>query len=132
MTSEERRLVADTHALIWHLVRSPRLSETARSLMRSADRGDSELVVPTVVMMEALWISERKNPGVTFDRVVQYISQMPNATVAVLDLPALLEAQRLPQFLEMHDRIIAATARVYGATLISRDRQLQAVVETVW
>jgi PIN domain nuclease of toxin-antitoxin system len=42
------------------------------------------------------------------------------------------EVLKLPASLEMHDRIIIATARVYTATLISRDRAIAGVAETVW
>ena len=132
MTSNLDRLVADTHTLVWHLTDSPRLSDLARRLMDSIDEGGAELIVPTIVLAEALHVSERRNPGVSFDEVMTYISDMPTAVVAALDLPVIRETRRLSPSLEMHDRIIAATARLYGARLISRDRQLGSLVETVW
>lgn len=78
--------------------------------MRGADRGQIQLVVPTIVLAEALWVSEKRNPGVTFDEIVSYIVGMPNSRLAGLSLRILQETRQLPQSLE-HDRIIAATAR---------------------
>jgi len=41
------------------------------------------------------------------------------------DLAVLREMQRLPQELELHDRALAATALLYDAALLSRDRELR-------
>jgi len=42
--------------------------------------------------------------------------------------------QDLPTELEKHDRIIAATAKIYGGKVITKDEQLRNTtsVETIW
>ena len=132
MTSETQRLLADTHALVWHFAESPRLSGRARELLQMADRAEAELIVPAIVIAEAIIVCERKSPGLSVDHMLARLSSMPNAVIVPLDLTVLVEALRLPPTLEMHDRIIAATAKIFSATFISRDRQLSALVDTVW
>jgi predicted nucleic acid-binding protein len=100
--------------------------------MQSADNGEAELIVPTIVLAEALHVSERRNPGVTFDQILSFVSAMPAGFVAALDMRVIQETRQLSSSLELHDRIIAATARAYEARLISRDRMLSSLVETVW
>ena len=132
MTSDESRLVADTHALIWHLTQSDRLSETARGLMRSVDRGESELVVPVIVLAEALSVSERKNPGVTFEQVLMYIENMPRVVVA--DVISWFSGKR-GCFRGPWSCTTGSSPRPRDSTarpLISRDRQLGGIIETVW
>ena len=132
MASSSERLLADTHVLVWHLASSSRLSGTARQLMRRADARDIELIVPTMVLAEALHISERRNPDVSFEQVMNYLTAMPNAVIAALDMPIIREARQLSSALEMHDRLIVATARVYDAIIITRDQQLRSLARTVW
>jgi predicted nucleic acid-binding protein len=100
--------------------------------MRSVDNREVELIVPTVVLAEALHVSERRNPGVTFEELLGYITTMTNAVIVNLDMAVLRLARELPSDLELHDRLIAATARLYGAQLVTRDRQFRGVIETVW
>jgi predicted nucleic acid-binding protein len=42
------------------------------------------------------------------------------------------EMVSLPQELDIHDRIIAATSKVYRAKAITKDEKLSRVVETIW
>ena len=59
------------------------------------------------------------------------VADTRNAIIASLEMAVLVEAIRLPPALEMHDRLIAATASIFSATFISRDRQLTSLVDTV-
>ena len=132
MTSSSGRILADTHTPVWYLAESPRLSAKADQLLQDAENGLLELVVPTIVLAAAIRVVERRNPGLSIEGLFAGLSRFDGANVVSLDMTILQAVQTLPPSIEMHDRIIAATAQVYGATLISRDRQLGSVVETVW
>ena len=132
MTSSSGRILADTHTLVWYLAESPKLSAKADQLLQDAESGLLELVVPTIVLAEAMRVVERRNPGLSMEELFAGLSRFERANVVSLDMTILQAVLALPPSIEMHDRIIAATAQVYGATLISKDRQLGTVVETVW
>lgn len=55
-------------------------------------------------------------------------------TVAPFDQRILLICERLPENLDIHDRVIAATALMYQCPLITRDERLRElrVIETIW
>jgi predicted nucleic acid-binding protein len=122
----------DSHSIVWDFLRDPQLSERARDIFRLAERGGATLVIPTIVLAEVHRISERRIRNVSTDAVLRWVAGIPSLDVAPFDFDVFTEMRRQPIELSLHDRIIAATARVYGATLISRDRQLGSVVETVW
>ena len=46
------RYVTDTHAFVWHLQSSAKLSQRARTIFREADAGANEIVVPRIVLVE--------------------------------------------------------------------------------
>ena len=124
--------VPDTHVIVWDFLRDPRLSQRARDILRQDDRGEVALVVPTIVLAEIHRISERRIARVATDEVLRWLGTVPRLVVAPFDLDVFHAMRLQSRSLELHDRIIAATARLYGATLISRDRQLGGIVETVW
>lgn len=47
--------VADTHALLWYLADSPRLSSAAKQTFNQAEAGQATVVVPAIVLAELIW-----------------------------------------------------------------------------
>lgn len=50
--------VTDTHALLWHLSQDLALSPKAARLFSEADRGQTTIVVPTIVVVEIIYLCE--------------------------------------------------------------------------
>jgi len=53
------RYVTDTHALIWHLQNLPNLSSGVRQIFSEIDGGRSKAVIPTIVLLEMIYLSEK-------------------------------------------------------------------------
>ena len=119
------RYVVDTHALVWYLTRDRRLSLRAREVLQGGQSGELLVLVSTVVLAEVLYISERKRVPVGFSELLSRIQAALGYQIVDFDLAVLREMQRLPKELELHDRALAATALVYDASLITKDRELQ-------
>jgi len=125
--------VADTHALVWYLTHDQKLSSKARSLFLSSERGEITIVIPAIVFLECLDIFEKKKVQYDFQRLVLRISESRNFIIAELNWNLILEVERTKGFKDLHDRVIVATARLFDAPLLSRDRIIQRVYEkTVW
>jgi hypothetical protein len=62
--------VPDTHALAWDFTRDRKLSVAARSVLRAADRGEVQLLVPTIVLAELLSVQERKMPNISVQQAM--------------------------------------------------------------
>ena len=52
--------LADTHALIWYLSGSPLLSTNARAAFDEAIHGDSQAIVPAIVLAEIVMLAEKQ------------------------------------------------------------------------
>ncbi|MBI1927044.1 hypothetical protein HYR99_22725 [Candidatus Poribacteria bacterium] len=57
--------VTDTHPLLWYILSDARLSPTARSVFAGADAGVHQILIPTIVLVEAVYLAEKKriNPA---------------------------------------------------------------------
>jgi predicted nucleic acid-binding protein len=125
--------VIDTHALIWYFLDDDsKLPAAVRAVLEEAERGGVDIIVPPIVIAEAMYVAEKRRAPVTIEQVLELIESQPKFIVLPMDITVLEEMVRIGPGLEMHDRIIAATARVFDATVLTRDPMLAGVVETLW
>ena len=132
--------VVDTHALIWYLTDSPKLSSVARELLQRSERDDDRLLIPTIVLAELLGLARKRK--VSWPEALAALFKI-DATANFEVVPFSWEdVRRITGWLytrtiessDMHDLIILATADRARAPLVTADRDLRAqtVVETVW
>jgi predicted nucleic acid-binding protein len=109
-----------------------------RRIFALADEGREVILIPSVVLVEMVYLSERGIvPTALVDRLLSDLERGPESyRVVPLDVMVVhhlrsIEATSVP---EMPDRIIAATAKATGSRLLSRDSALgrAAGIETVW
>ena len=126
-------LVIDTHALIWRLEESARLSSGAEAEFDRIDEGHARGIVPTIVLDELMSISAKGRSSVDFATTVAELEQSPNFSIVDFDLSVVKRMNILRTF-ELHDRIIVATALSQGARLIIKDRAIRdsGLVECIW
>ena len=125
--------VTDTHSLIWYFTDDQRLSKKALKSFESTVKA-GQIIVPTVVLAEVLFIAKKGRIPIDFMKTVAKIEALANFQIAPLDLDVLKIAENIDAPLEMHDKLIVATAIRYEAALITRDEQItkSAVVKTIW
>ncbi|MEK7208184.1 MAG: PIN domain-containing protein [Patescibacteria group bacterium] len=126
-------IVCDTHALLWHLADDRKLSAHARTVFDAIERGENVLVIPSIVLLECLDIFEKKKVQYGFQRLVLKITGSRNFMISDLNWNLILETERTRGFKDLHDRVIVATARLFDAELLSRDRIVRRLFDkTVW
>jgi len=126
--------ILDTHPLVWFVEGNKRLSEKARLVLLD---NTSQLVIPTIVLVEIKFLYSRKRIKVDVDGITKGILEADNCTVYPLDEEVV---EKIPLNLDIHDAIISATALVYRdvlgyeTKLISRDEKIikSGIVETIW
>lgn len=130
-------IVLDTHALIWWIEDSGRLSQRAAAAI---EKQRPALVSP-VSFWELAVLVERGRISLDRDVARWCRDLLASATAAVAGLTpsAAISAARLPNFHgDPADRFIYATARELGAPLVSKDGRIReygrvnADVEVVW
>jgi PIN domain nuclease of toxin-antitoxin system len=130
-------VVADTHAAVWYLLSSPRLSGGAASRMRSTIAEGASVYVSAITLVELVYLVEKgRLSSVALERLTGELSREDSGLAAApLDLAVANALRRIPRndVPDMPDRIIAATALSMGLPLITRDGKIRVSgVETVW
>ncbi len=125
--------VTDTHSIVWYFTDDPRLSRRALEVFEKTTR-EGVIIIPAVVLAEILYIAGKGKITLTFDETLQKIDSYENFIVAVLDVQILKVAEKIKVDLETHDKLIAATALYYNASLITRDPSItkSGACSTIW
>jgi predicted nucleic acid-binding protein len=132
------RYVTDTHALIWHLQSSSRLSRNARTIFQQADAGQVTIIIPSIVLVELVYLAEKEHIAPKLVNQVFALLAPPTQNYVIAHLETqtvqVLRSIARSQVPEMPDRIIAATAKQLNLPLITRDATLRAVsgLTVVW
>lgn len=125
--------VTDTHSIVRYFTDDPRLSRRALEVFEKTIK-EGAIIIPTVVLAEIMYIASKGKITLTFDETLQKIDSYENFIVAALDLEILKVAEKIKLDLEMHDKLIAATALYYNASLITRDPLItkSGACTTIW
>jgi PIN domain nuclease of toxin-antitoxin system len=128
-----KNYVTDTHSLVWYFNESPRLSKKAAKIFEKTIK-EGYIIIPTVVLAEIMHISKKGRITISFNETVKRIEESENFEIAPLDLEILKIADGIEYNLEMHDRLIAASALFYNVPVITKDEMLQdsGVCNTIW
>ena len=130
-------LAVDTHALVWYLLKSARISATALGSMEDVLRNGGVIHVPSVCLVEVIYLAEKQRlPWSAWERLREYLDR-PDSGLDLVPLDrGIAEAlRRVPRehVPDMPDRIIAATAFHLGVPLVTRDESIRASgIETIW
>lgn len=126
--------VADTHALVWWFTESPRLGKKAAKAFDSCERGNAVIVIPSIVLAEALYIFEKKRISFDFKKLFHLVQTSENFVIMALDYPILETMLSLTAIPELHDKIIAATSKYLDLPLLTIDKTLSklASLNTIW
>ncbi len=111
----------------------PRLSRQALDAFEQTKKAGL-IIIPTVVLAEVMFIAKKGRITITFAETLKKIEECENFTVAPLDIDILKAADKIEADIEMHDKLIVATALYFEAALITRDEGIKkfGIVSTVW
>jgi len=125
--------VTDTMGLVLRIERR-KLGQTAKSIFEAVEAGSVTVYAPALVFAEILYLSEKQRIGVSLQAVATYLEQFPNYKELPMSLAVIQSAAEITDIPELHDRLIAGTARSLNLDLITNDPTIQAsaFVRTVW
>jgi len=130
-------ILLDTHVLVWMVSDSSRLSRSAAREMRKAEQNGA-LAIASITLWELalLYHHGRLRTSGSIESAIRTIIEKSH--VQVLEITAEIAAltttfpEDYPK--DPGDRLIGATARAYGLTLITQDERIQAspIVRCLW
>lgn len=123
-----KRYITDTQCLLWYLSDDRRLPRAPGRIFRNADRGDAQILVPSIVLVEVIFLAHRRRVSELLLARVLQLADDPDATISVVPLDmAVVHAvadfgpAAVP---ELADRVIAATARALNLPLLTVDHAI--------
>ena len=120
-----KRYVTDTQCLLWYVTQDRRLSKVAQTAFQRTKEGSAQVLVPSIVLVEAVFLAERQRVPRTTLAELMALSDASTASIRVVPLD-LAVARAVSDFgpstiPELPDRIVAATARALNLPLLTTD-----------
>ncbi|MCK5488243.1 MAG: PIN domain-containing protein [Desulfobacterales bacterium] len=112
--------VTDTQALIKFMMGKKVINDKAHQAFLSADKGESTIIIPAVVLMEVLYLFEKHRIDIGLLQTEDLLKSQ-NYQFEPLILEILKTASEITDIPELHDRLIAATARYLDIPIITND-----------
>lgn len=130
-------IVLDTHTLVWWVTNDSSLSKKAKAAIER-ERAGGEIVVSAISAWEIAMLVERETLAFSMDveSWLATVQQIPGVRFVPIDVDISTKSVKLPG--EFHkdpaDRLIVATARKFGAPLVTKDLKIRAYahVKTIW
>jgi PIN domain nuclease of toxin-antitoxin system len=126
MAAVEPIYVIDTHALLWHLTGSKKLSSRAAEVFGAAYRGETQLMISAIVLAELYHLNQKQQSPLDFADIFEQLATTSAYQLVPFEPRHVLDFPRDSAVTELHDRIIAGLARRLDAPLLTLDPIIEA------
>lgn len=115
------KYVTDTQALVRFLSGGKGISKAADLIFNRADAGEDIIIIPAVVLFEIGYLHEKGRIAVSVKDLRAVLEDSLNYREERLSLEIIECAFDIPDIPELHDRLIAGTARHLRLPLLTND-----------
>ena len=115
------RYVTDTQALVRFLSGSKGISKAADLIFSKADEGGNLIIIPAVVLFEIGYLHEKGRIPVSVKDLRAVLKDSLNYREERLSLEIIESSFDITDIPELHDRLIAGTARHLRLPLLTND-----------
>ena len=129
----QNKYAADTMALILYLEQR-KLPKEVIKILSEVENGNIELIIPSMVIAELAYLAERNRIDTNLNEVKVLLRNFKNVKIEPLSFYVIEAAFQIKNIPELHDRLIAATASIFNAPLITNDPLIKAsgLVKVIW
>ena len=126
-------ITIDTHTLVWYIDEASnwKLTKRAINIIDDAEK-NSIIYVSAISLMEVIDLAEKGRISISFQKVLSAI-KTNDAYIVIPVSDDLINTAISLKGLEIHDRLIVATAIMTNSVLVSKDREIRATgLNVVW
>ena len=116
--------VTDTQALVKFMMGKKVINDRSHQAFQSADKGETTIIIPAIVLMEVLYLFEKNRINISLLKT-EDLFKSQNYQFEPLSFEILKTASEIDDIPELHDRLIAATARYLDLPIITNDPVIQ-------
>lgn len=115
------KYVTDTQALVKFINGVKVINDKINSIMKKADKGENIIIIPSAVLFEIAYLNEKGRIPVTLNDISNIIENSINYVEEKLSKEIIKSSFEITDIPELHDRLIAGTARFLDLPLITND-----------
>lgn len=116
-----KRYVIDTQALVKFMHGRKVINDKVDSILRRVDEGIDIVIIPSAVIFEIGYLHERKRIPISLVDIQNIVQNSINYVEEELTSGIIKTAFEIKDIPELHDRLIAGTARHLKVPLITND-----------
>jgi predicted nucleic acid-binding protein len=115
------KYVIDTQALVKFMNGVKVINNSIDSILKKADIGENIIIIPSTVIFEIAYLNEKGRIPIALTDVINIIDNSINYVEEKLSKEVIKAAFEINDIPELHDRLIAGTARLLNLPLITND-----------
>jgi len=115
------KYVIDTQALIKFLNGKKVINDKINEILKMADEGKNIIIIPSVVLFEIGYLHEKGKIPISIKDIEDIINNSINYIEEKLSMGIIKTAFEIKDIPELHDRLIAGTAKYLILPLITND-----------
>ena len=115
------KYVIDTQALIKFLNGQKVISDKIDEILKKADEGKNIIIIPSVVLFEIGYLHEKGKIPISIKDIEDIVNNSINYIEEKLSMGIIKTAFEIKDIPELHDRLIAGTAKYLNLPLITND-----------
>ena len=115
------KYVIDTQALIKFLNGKKVINDKINEILKMADEGKNIIIIPSVVLFEIGYLHEKGKIPISLKDIEDIVNNSINYVEEKLSISIIKTAFEIKDIPELHDRLIAGTAKYLNLPLITND-----------
>ena len=115
------KYVIDTQALIKFLNGKKVINDKINEILKMADEGKNIIIIPSVVLFEIGYLHEKGKMPISIKDIEDIVNNSINYIEEKLSMGIIKTAFEIKDIPELHDRLIAGTAKYLNLPLITND-----------
>jgi predicted nucleic acid-binding protein len=111
-----------------------KMPKKVKAIYEEAQKGNFKVFIPSIVLAELAYLSEKQRIDTNISEVKKLLNTYPTITELPLSIEIIEKAFEISDVPELHDRLIAGTAKKINAPLLTNDPDINnsSYVKSIW